>query len=91
MDNVLSETGEIKSYRGMLIEVIGRKFLTDSLFDEVNTIRDKFQDRLDDNLKFKTEVSEVETKGNYSFGSVSFKNEHGVTSVINFAITGNQV
>jgi hypothetical protein len=82
---------ENKSYRGMLVEVIVKSFITDYLFDSVDGLKEILQAKLDLNLKFDTMVSEIETKNEHTFGTISFKDEDGLVRVIDFTITGSSV
>jgi hypothetical protein len=80
-----------KSYRGMLVEVIVKSFITDYLFDMVDGLKEILQQKLDLNLKFDTKVSEIENKNEHTFGKISFEDENGEVRVIDFTITGSSV
>jgi len=82
---------ENKSYRGMLVEVIVKSFITDYLFDSVDGLKEILQEKLDLNFKFDTMVSEIETKNEHTFGKISFEDENGLIKVIDFTITGSSV
>lgn len=82
---------ENKSIRGMLVEVIVKSFITDYLFDSVDELKEILQERLDLNLKFETNVSDIENKNEHTFGKISFEDENGVIRVIDFTITGSSV
>jgi hypothetical protein len=77
-----------KSYRGMLVEVIVKSFITDYHFGLNDGLKEILQEKLDLNLKFDTKVSEIENKNEHTFGGISFKDENGVGRVIDFTITG---
>ena len=80
-----------KSYRGMLVEVIVKSFITDYLFHSVDGLKEILQEKLDLNLKFDTNVSEIETKNEHVLGKISFEDENGVVRVIDFTIAGSSV
>jgi NADPH-dependent 2,4-dienoyl-CoA reductase/sulfur reductase-like enzyme len=82
---------ENKSYRGMLVEVIVKSFITDYLFDSKDGLKEILQEKLDLNLRFNTKVSEIETKNEHTFGKISFEDENGILRVIDFTITGSSV
>jgi|TARA_R110000782_G_scaffold248218_1_gene335141 hypothetical protein len=77
--------------RGMLVQGIVKPFITDCLFDSIDGLQEKLQEKLDLNLKFVTKVSEIETKNENTFGKISFEDEDGVVKVIEFNVTGNSV
>ncbi|MCK9416059.1 hypothetical protein M0Q97_05300 [Candidatus Dojkabacteria bacterium] len=81
---------ENKSYRGMLVEVIVKSFIEENLFEYVD-LKKNLQERLNLNLKFKTNVSDIETKIGHSFGKISFDDENGVIRIIDFTITSNPI
>jgi hypothetical protein len=80
-----------KSYRGMLVEVVVKSFITDYLFDSKDGLKEILQKKLDLNLRFNTKVSEIETKNEHSFGKISFEDENGVVRIIDFTIIGSSV
>lgn len=80
-----------KSYRGMLVEVISKYFITDNLFNSMDRLKEILQEKLDLNLKFITKVSEIETKNGQNFGKISFEDDKGVMRVMDFTITGGSV
>lgn len=80
-----------KSYRGMLVEVISKYFITDNLFNSIDRLKEILQEKLDLNLKFITKVSEIETKNGQNFGKISFEDDKGVMRVMDFTITGGSV
>jgi len=80
-----------KSYRGMLVEVISKYFITDNLFNSMDRLKEILQEKLDLNLKFITKVSEIETKNGQNFGKISFEDDKGVMRVTDFTITGGSV
>jgi hypothetical protein len=76
---------ENKSYRGMLVEVIVKSFIEENLFEYVDlNLKKNLQERLNLNLKFKTNLSDIETKNGHSFGKISFDDENGVIRIIDF-------
>jgi hypothetical protein len=82
---------ENKSYRGMLVEVIVKSFITDYLFDSKDGLKEILQEKLDLNLMFDTKVSEIETKNEHTFGKISFEDENGLIKVIDFTIISSGV
>jgi hypothetical protein len=80
---------ENKSYRGMLVEVIVKSIIEENLFESVDGLKEILQERLDLNLKFETNVSDVENKNGHTFCQISFGDESGVIRVIDFTITSN--
>lgn len=78
-----------KSYRGMLVEVIVKSFIEENLFESVDDLKQILQDQLNLNLKFETNVSNIETKNGQTFGKISFDDESGIVRVIDFTITGS--
>jgi len=82
---------ENKSYRGMLVEVIVKSFIKENIFESVDGLKEILQERLNLNLKFETNVSNIENKNEYTFGKISFEDENGVLRMIDFTITGSSV
>jgi len=82
---------ENKSIRGMLVEVIVKSFITDYLFDSVDELKEILQERLNLNLKFETNISNIESKNEYTFGKISFEDENGLIKVIDFTIISSGV
>ena len=82
---------ENKSYRGMLVEVIVKSFIEKNLFESADGLKEILQERLNLNLKFETNVSDIETKNEHTFGKIYFEDENGVVRIIDFTITGNSV
>jgi hypothetical protein len=80
-----------KSYRGMLVEVIVKSFIIDYLLDSVNGLKEILQERLNLNLKFETNVSDIESKNGLIFGKISFKDENGLVKVVDFTIISSGV
>jgi hypothetical protein len=77
---------ENKSYRGMLVEIIVKSFTEQHLFDEVDNLKEILQERLNLNLKFETNVSDIQSKNGLTFGNISFEDENGLIKVIDFTI-----
>lgn len=75
-----------KSYRGMLIEIIAKSFTQDHLFDVVDNLKEILQERLNLNLRFKTNVFDIETKNGQTLGKISFEDENGILKVVDFTI-----
>jgi hypothetical protein len=84
----MNET-ENKSYRGMLVEIIVKSFTEQYLFDVVDNLKEMLQEQLDMNLKFKTNVSNIESKNGQTFFIVSFKDENGLVKAIQSTIISN--
>ena len=82
---------ENKSYRGMLVEVIVKSFIEENLFKSVDGLKEILQERLNLNLKFETNVSDIDNKNEHTFGTISFEDENGIVRVIDFTITGSSV
>ena len=82
---------ENKSYRGMLVEVIVKSFIEENLFESADSLKEILQERLNLNLKFETNVSDIENKNEHTFGKISFEDENGIVRVIDFTITGSSV
>jgi hypothetical protein len=82
---------ENKSYRGMLVEIIVKSFTEHYLFDVVDNLKEIFQERLKSNLKFETNVSNIETKNGQTFGKISFEDENGLIKVLDFTIISSGV
>lgn len=80
-----------KTYRGMLVEVIVKSFIEENLFESVDDLKEILQERLNLNLKFETNVSDIENKNEHTFGKISFEDENGIVRVIDFTITGSSV
>lgn len=80
---------ENKTYRGMLIDVILTSIINDSLFDIVDGLKENIQEKLNLNLKFETNVSDIETIKGYSVGQITFEDEFGEMRVINYTLDGN--
>lgn len=82
---------ENKSYRGMLVEIIVKSFTEHYLFDVVDNLTEILQERLNSNLKFETNVSDIESKNGQTFGKISFEDENGLIKVIDFTIISSGV
>ena len=80
-----------KSYRGMLVEIIVKSFTEHYLFDVVDNLKETLQERLNLNLKFETNVSDIESKNGQTFGKISFEDENGLIKVIDFTIISSEV
>ena len=61
---------ENKSYRGMLVEVIVKSFIEENTFDPVDGLKEILQKRLSSNLRFETNVSEVENKKEHTYNDI---------------------
>jgi hypothetical protein len=71
-------------YRGKLIKTI-----FDSCFDPIDFIdefKEKLQNKLNLNLKFKTDISNIETKDNFNYFKIYFEDENCMKA-LNFIIT----
>lgn len=75
-----------KSYRGLLVKVIVKSFLKKNMFKSVDGLKEMLQERLNSNLKFETNVSDIETKNGYTFGNISFDGVNGRVGVVDFAL-----
>ena len=82
---------ENKSYRGMLVEVIVKSLIKENTFETVDGLKEILQKRLNSNLRFETNVSEIQNKNEHTFGKISFDDENGVVRIIDFTITGSSV
>lgn len=82
---------ENKSYRGMLVEVIVKSFIEKNLFESADGLKEILQERLNSNLRFETNVSEIQNKNEHTFGKISFEDENGVVRIIDFTITSSSV
>lgn len=80
-----------KSYRGMLVEVIAKSLIKENIFEPVDGLKEILQERLNSNLRFETNVSNIENKNEHTFGKISFDDENGIVRVIDFTITGSSV
>ncbi len=80
-----------KSYRGMLVEIIVKSFTEHYLFDVVDNLKEILQEQLNLNLKFETNVSDIESKNGQTFGKISFEDENGLIKVIDFTIISSGV
>lgn len=80
-----------KTYRGMLVEVIVKSYIKENLYESVDGLKEILQERLNLNLKFETNVSDIETKNGQTFGKIYFEDENGVVRIIDFTITGSSV
>jgi hypothetical protein len=83
--------GKQKSYKGMLVEIIVKSFLQEHLYDSVDELNEKLQERLNLNLNFETNVFDVETKNGHTFGKIHFNDENDTVKIIDFTITSNGV
>ena len=82
---------ENKSYRGMLVEVIVKSYIKENIFKSVDGLKEILQERLNLNLKFETNIPDIENKNEHTFGKISFEDENGIARVIDFTITGSSV
>jgi len=80
-----------KSYRGMLVEIIVKSLTEHYLFEVVDNSKKILQERLNSNLKFETNVSDIESKNGQTFGKISFEDENGLIKVIDFTIISSGV
>lgn len=80
-----------KSYRGMLVEVIMKSFTKNYLFSVVDNMKEILQSKLDDEFKFETKVSDIQSIGNNIIGNISFIDENGRIRVLDFVITSNSI
>ena len=82
---------ENKSHRGMLVEVIIKSFIKENMFGLVDGLKEILQERLNLNLKFEINVSDMETKNGQTFGKISFEDENGLIKVVDFTIISTGV
>lgn len=75
----------------MLVEIIVKSFTEHYLFDMVDNLKEILQERLNLNLKFETNVSDIENKNSQTFGKISFEDENGIVRVIDFTIISTGV
>ncbi len=75
------------SYRGILIGYILEFFITERLFESIESseLRKIIQEKLDLALKFTTRVSEINTKNNSSM-QIYFEGESGEIRVLDYTI-----
>jgi hypothetical protein len=78
---------ENKGYRSKLVKTIVESFIEEHLFDHTCNVKQELQNRLDSNLKFETKTSEFETKNEFNFGEITFKDENGTTRAVHVTIT----
>jgi hypothetical protein len=78
---------ENKSHRSKLVKTIVESFIEEHLFDQTCNVKQELQNMLDSNLKFETKASDFQTKNEYNFGEISFKDENGTTRVVHVIIT----
>ena len=83
--------GKQKSYRGMLVEIVVKYFIQEHLFDFVDGLEENLQELLNLNLKFETNVLDVEIKNGHTFGKIHFNDENNIVKTIDFTITSNGV
>jgi hypothetical protein len=83
--------GKQKSYRGMLVEIIVKSFIKEYSYDFVDELKENLQELLNLNLKFETNVFDVETKNGHTFGKIHFNDENDMVKIIDFTITSNGV
>ena len=79
-----------ESNRGVLIKEIINNTITENIFNTEVELKENLQVELNKQLPFETFASNVDTKNGFNFGQVSFKNEDGIDSVIDFTITTKQ-
>ena len=75
----------------MLVEVEVKSFIEENLFEPVDGLKEILQERLNSNLKFETNVSDIETKNGQTFGKIYFEDENGVYRVVDFTIIPTEV
>jgi len=80
-----------KSYRGILVEDIVKSCIANNLFGSIDQLKEILQEQLNSNLKFKTIVSNIETKNGHTFGKVFFDCEDGNMRAIDFTIVNEPV
>jgi len=80
-----------KTCRGMLVEVIVKSYIKENLYESVDGLKEILQERLKLNLKFETNVSDIETKNGQTFGKISFEDENGLIKVVDFTIIPTEV
>lgn len=83
--------GKQKSYRGMLVEIIVKSFIKEHLYNSVDGLKETLQERLNSNLRFETNVFDIDTKNGHIFGKIHFNDENDTIKVIDFTITSNGV
>jgi len=80
-----------KNYRGLLVEVIIKSYIEENLFEFIgDNLQNGLQLKLDSNLKFKSIVSDIETRNGSrngsTFGEIYIENEDESTLVKEFRI-----
>ena len=73
------------------MEIIVKSFTEHYLFDVVDNLKEILQERLNLNLKFETNVSDIESKNGQTFGKIYFEDENGLIKLIDFTIISSEV
>ena len=77
------------SNNGKLIEEIVNRYLKENVFKLTSEFKESLQENLNSLLKFETKVNDIKNENGITFGTVNYKNENGVDSVMDFTITYN--
>jgi len=91
IETLLKEHYGKKSYRGIMVEIIVKSFIKEYSYDFVDELKENLQELLNLNLKFETNVFDVETKNGHTFGKIHFNDENDTVKIIDFTITSNGV
>ena len=77
------------SNNGKLIEEIVNRYLKENVFKLTSEFKESLQENLNSLLKFETKVNDIKNENGITFGTVNYKNENGVDSVMDFTIIHN--
>jgi hypothetical protein len=75
-----------ESKNGKLIEEIITQYVDENIFEPTDEFRESLQENLNSILKFETIVTNIENKNDFIVGTVMFKNEDEINSVMDFTI-----
>ena len=77
----------VKTLRGFLIETIVNHITSNNLFEFTVNFKELLQEKLNMNLNFETNVSDLVEKNEFLTFQISFKDENGVTRVSDITIS----
>ena len=77
---------DIKSERGKLISDVLQDYLSNTIFDSINSLKNLIELELSKKIEFETKVSDISNTNGYLYGEIIFVDEVGDKRVLAFTV-----
>jgi hypothetical protein len=77
---------DIKSERSKLITDVLQDYLSNTIFDSINSLKNLIELELSKKIEFETKVSDIDNTNGYFYGEVIFADEVGDKRVLAFTV-----